>query len=418
MGSLKAWLALAALALTAAALFATASASATALCEDPAVEGACGASYPKETEVAGKSTNTVFESSIAAITCAESTTKGKTTEEATGAGVALKGQITSLTFANCSMLGTACTVTPISVPFNTATSWTEKSNGALKLESGTGGAPGATVKCGGLVNCTFTATPTLDLNGGEAGKETIVASKEALKGAGGPFCPTANWSATYVLNKPEEGRVFVGALANPVLTAGGAGAAGVAVNKKDLVKATGGGIISFDGPTPGEQVTCNASEIEGKVLTNPKAGNATATVSITNWDVLNVPQCFTQIANNGFKVLVVERIRFFTSPFLLELADTQNLPVKLTSAMGNLQIEFMFEIEKLDTHAVEKFKTCTYEAAEIKGRYDSPLNRIRFTDQPLAVAANPLPVCPASFKLSKDYRPFEDTTKNKAIFVN
>src|SRR5215468_7207620 len=120
-------------ALAAVILLAAGSASATALCEDPAVEGVCGASYPKEAEIAGKSTNTVFESGLGGIACGESTTKGKTLEEATGSGVALKGQITALTFSGCSFAGSACTVTALGLPYTTATNWTANSNGTLKI---------------------------------------------------------------------------------------------------------------------------------------------------------------------------------------------------------------------------------------------------------------------------------------------
>jgi hypothetical protein len=397
----------------------TGSASATALCEDPPTENVCGASYPKEAELVGKSTNATLKTSIANVTCKESTMAAKTSEEATEAGAALNAQVSSLTFAGCEISGgTSCTITGVHLPFSAKFNWTTGSKGTFSIESGAGGSsPGMTVVCGLILNCTLSGALTLDANGGEAGKATIVAFEETMASGGG-FCPkSATWSGTYTLSKPEEGRVFLAQKANPVLTAGGAGAAGVAVNKKDLVKTAGGSTINFEGPGGvSERVGCNNSEIGGKVLTNPRAGNAGATVSVTSWDVLNVPACFVNIVKAGITVLEVKVIKFNPLPYTLELKDTTNLPLKFTAAAENPWVEFQFRITPGTV-----IETCVYEASEIPGRYKNAASTIEVNAAPLAFDAahsGSSGVCPASMNLTVSYTPFEDTTRAKRIFVN
>jgi hypothetical protein len=201
---------LAAMAIAAVMAFAAAgSASAnTVLCEHEEGKSApaiCETPYAGGTAIEGKSTKTVLESSLGTVTCTESVSKGKTSEES---GNPLKGKIESLTFSKCTLGTTSCTATSVHLPYNAAVTHTEGTfNGIMKVTNGGTGAPGATVVCGSLINCTFTAEGIeLDALGGNPG--SIVANKETLGHEAGLICPTtATWTATYTVNTPNP--VFV-----------------------------------------------------------------------------------------------------------------------------------------------------------------------------------------------------------------
>jgi hypothetical protein len=114
------------------------------------------------------------------------------------------GHINLLTFTECTTAnGTACNVKAVNLNYSATATATGSGNGTLTIAQGTGpGAPGATVECGFLINCTFTSTDLiLDVSGG--GPAIIHAKEEPLARSGG-FCPeVATWDATYQVTAPN-----------------------------------------------------------------------------------------------------------------------------------------------------------------------------------------------------------------------
>jgi hypothetical protein len=169
--------------------------AAPAVCENPYLAHVIEAS----------STKTVLESNLGNVTCTESSSKGRTKEES---GNPLKGEIEELNFKKCTLGVANCTATAVNLPYAASLVHTEGTfNGVMTVSNGGKGAPGATVICAGVIECTFTAEGIqLDANGGATG--TIVANKEKLGFAGGAICPKeASWTATYSVSNPKP--VFI-----------------------------------------------------------------------------------------------------------------------------------------------------------------------------------------------------------------
>jgi hypothetical protein len=196
--------ALAALAMMASLGPGSASAADTALCIGGNISPFCENPFPEGTSLETSSSNATFETGLGNIKCGKSTLNGKT---AASTGDPLPIDFSAWTFTGgCALGGTGCTATPGSGPYDGTLAWTDHSNGSLLLANGGSGGPSVYFKCGFFINCTFSAEPTLDVNGGEP--MTIVAAQEPLS-ASGTFCPSSpKFSATYTASSPTV--AFVG----------------------------------------------------------------------------------------------------------------------------------------------------------------------------------------------------------------
>ncbi|MDX6609065.1 MAG: hypothetical protein QOF85_990 [Solirubrobacterales bacterium] len=199
-------------------LIGVSSSSGTALCEDKGEGGSCTNLYVKSTAFAANSTSVKFETNLGTVSCTESSFEGETTEEPTESGKSLETRIAVLKFSGCKVGETGCTVTSVKTAYAAPVSWTEGVKGSMTLKSGGSGTPGVSVKCGGIISCTSTGEPVLDVNGGEAKAATVVASKDKLTPGEGSPCPKEiSWTATYTFTAPNAGAVFVqNQIANPV----------------------------------------------------------------------------------------------------------------------------------------------------------------------------------------------------------
>lgn len=194
--------AVAALAVVATALMGVGSASATTLCEELAEVCPEGARYPAGTVIEAKlrkGTVAKLETSIGTVTCGQSATTGETAEES---GAPLDGTLTKLSFGECNLGGSACTVTVQNLPYLMQGEEIEPGNGTLVTSSGGSGEPQANVKCGSFINCNYTQKE-LTLNG-EGGSPAILrVEKVALTRVGGFFCPqVAVANAEYEVTNP------------------------------------------------------------------------------------------------------------------------------------------------------------------------------------------------------------------------
>ncbi|HEU5063127.1 MAG TPA: hypothetical protein VFT79_08265 [Solirubrobacterales bacterium] len=134
---------------------------------------------------------------FATVTCHNSSVKGKVEQH--GAGVTAKGNISSLTFTNC----TGGTVTAVTQPGNLEVHPTATTgNGTLTSNSA------KVIVHTSVGECVFTtsATDIGTLTGSNitGGKATLDIGSSAIPQTGSnPFCPSsATWSGNYVVNAP------------------------------------------------------------------------------------------------------------------------------------------------------------------------------------------------------------------------
>jgi len=140
-------------------------------------------------------THATLTSSLGNVTCKKSTVGGVINNASTA-----HGEITSLTFTECTLGSTACTVKATAPPY-TVTG--VASNQTLTITQKTGGnVPGALVECGSFINCTFSNSDiTLGFTGGTPA--FIKAEAVSLNRSGG-FCPsTSTWHAEYEVTSPK-----------------------------------------------------------------------------------------------------------------------------------------------------------------------------------------------------------------------
>lgn len=193
-------------ALAATALVGAGSASATALCV--AEQEVCQRvnTYPAGTSIAATTTKSEFKTSLATITCTESTVSGKVTEED---GSPMKGQITSATFAKCSAGILNCSMTMLNLPYGASVEWSSEDDGTAVIEEGEKGQITATVVCAPFINCTYaTGAVELSAEGGATGK--LIATEEALTKVAGSCPVEATWTATYDVTAPKPVHVASG----------------------------------------------------------------------------------------------------------------------------------------------------------------------------------------------------------------
>lgn len=268
-----------------AALAVPSAAPATALCE--ANESPCLAEdfVGEGAEVQLESSNPVITTNVTNATCEQSSATISLSNDG-GEGEPVAAQVTAFSFTgNCKTAGgTACTFTVVNLPYS-ASFEGSGGNGSMTVTDPSGA--GASVKCGFLINCTFTAKEAeLTITGGAPA--TVVAAKVPLERTGG-FCPaTAEWDATYTVGPPNPMFVVAGP---PVPTklcnaeekfcevgAGKTYAAatepsGVAANAEIVIPVPGGGVARI--------IDCNTSSLVGKTKEKENSPLRTELKSLT-----------------------------------------------------------------------------------------------------------------------------------------
>ena len=150
-------------------------------------------------------------------------------------------------------------------------------------------------------------------------------------------------------------------------------------------------------------VNCESS-LTGTVSGNPETGGGAkaATLSVFNWSFQN---CTTTFPANPAAIVTTRDLNYTMS-----VSDAAGLPITISKPGGKVK----FEIEILIG-----LGSCTYQATEIKGRFENGTNKIAFANQGIAKVAGAA-FCPALFSFSANYTPWEDVTFNpaKKVFVN
>ncbi|MFL5834506.1 MAG: hypothetical protein ACJ76B_11090 [Solirubrobacterales bacterium] len=181
---------------------ASASGTACKTNSEPCPAGDLYAAGTKMTAQLVPGTHATLTSSVGNVTCKNSTVAGVLNEPAKA-----HGEITSLTFTNCTLGETECTVSATKPPYTVTGIATPavlgKGNGDFTVTQKAGGSvPGATVVCGFFINCTFSSTDiTLKFTGGSPAK--LKAEAVNLNRSGG-ICPsTSVWHAEYEVTAPK-----------------------------------------------------------------------------------------------------------------------------------------------------------------------------------------------------------------------
>lgn len=185
-------------ALAAMAFMGAGTASATKLCSVNTSPCPAGNTYGKGTAIKAQltpGTNSVMSSGFVTISCSSSTMSGKTTSEG-GAG-AVTGEISSVTWKNCTSNLGSCTATALNTPWKVEVSGSGGS-GTMSVSN-----PGGKFTCGG-VTCEYAASKaSVSANGGSPA--TIKASGVSFSKIGGSFLcsSTASWTSTYEVTSPN-----------------------------------------------------------------------------------------------------------------------------------------------------------------------------------------------------------------------
>ncbi len=185
-------------AMAAMAFLGAGTASATKLCSVNTSPCPAGNTYGKGTSIKAQlvpGTTSTMSSGFVNITCTESTISGKTTSEG-GAG-AVKGEITSVTWKNCTSGLGACTASALNTPWSAEVTGSG-GNGTMSI-SGAGGK----FTCGGTTCEYSTSKSSVSVSGGNPA--TIKASNISFSKIGGGFLcsSTASWSGTYEATAPK-----------------------------------------------------------------------------------------------------------------------------------------------------------------------------------------------------------------------
>ncbi len=152
------------------------------------------------------STNATFATKASGSVVCSSAISMETTNEGSGSE-AVEAKVASLTFFECKLTGSTCTVTAVNLPLKGTIAHSTQPNGNLTLGSGGAGSPGATVLCGAVINCTYTvSSPVLTFEGGNPAQ--VKATAITLTGTG-KACPAAKLSGEWKLKAPNAGKVFV-----------------------------------------------------------------------------------------------------------------------------------------------------------------------------------------------------------------
>jgi YD repeat-containing protein len=185
-------------ALAALATLGAPSASATALCavkENPCRYESEFAAGTKIEAPLVSGTKATFLTNAGNVACTTSVISGETTSGG-AKEKAVEAKVSGLTFTGCKFGETSCTVTVLHLPYSASFSSPE----TFKMEHAEG--VGATVKCGLLVNCTFT-TKKAELKATGGNPAILTASKIPLERKG-TICPAeAFFDAEYSVAQPK-----------------------------------------------------------------------------------------------------------------------------------------------------------------------------------------------------------------------
>jgi hypothetical protein len=186
-------------AVVAMAFVGASSASATALCATNALP--CPSPLPSGTAIKAElkePNEAVLTSGFAVVKCKTSVIEGKTTS-AGGAGVAVLGTISSVTWSNCTCnLGGTVVATAEGLPWSTEVNWTTGTmNGVMSTSN-----PKGSFTCGGekCIYSTTTANTTV-LGGSPAVVDAEVPLTRAT-GSGLLCSASATWAAKYTVTSP------------------------------------------------------------------------------------------------------------------------------------------------------------------------------------------------------------------------
>jgi len=185
-------------AMAAMAAIGAGTASATKLCSVNTSPCPAGNTYGKGTAIKAQlvaGTKSTMSSGFVNITCTESTISGKTTSEG-GVG-AVTGEITSVTWKNCTSGLGACTASALNTP------WPAEVSGSGGSGTMTISGAGGKFTCGGTT-CEYSSSKaSVSVSGGNPA--TIKASSISFSKIGGGFLcsSTASWSGTYEATAPK-----------------------------------------------------------------------------------------------------------------------------------------------------------------------------------------------------------------------
>jgi hypothetical protein len=185
-------------AIAAMALFGAGTASATKLCSVNTSPCPAGNTYGKGTSIKTQlvaGTKSVMSSGFVTITCTESSMNGKTTSEG-GAG-AVTGEITSVTWKNCTSGLGSCTASSLKTPWPAEVTGSGGS-GTMSVKNAAG-----KFTCGGTT-CEYEASKaSVSITGGNPAKAKA-SSVSFSKIGGGFLCSsTASWTSEYEVTAPK-----------------------------------------------------------------------------------------------------------------------------------------------------------------------------------------------------------------------
>ncbi|HET8813521.1 MAG TPA: hypothetical protein VFM51_01025 [Solirubrobacterales bacterium] len=187
-------------ALAAMAMIGAGSASATKLCESNTAPCPAGETYGKGTSIKAQlvaGTSSTMSSGFVTIQCTSSSMSGKTTSAGGGAGVPVTGEITSVTWKNCTSGLGACTASALFTPWSAEVTGTGGS-GTMSVSNA-----GGKFTCGG-VTCEYKASKaSVSVTGGSPA--IIKASGVSFSKVGGGFLcsSTATWTSEYEATSPN-----------------------------------------------------------------------------------------------------------------------------------------------------------------------------------------------------------------------
>jgi hypothetical protein len=172
--------------------------SATKLCSSNTSPCPAGNTYGKGTSIKTQlvaATKSVMSSGFVTITCTESTMSGKTTSE--GGSGAVTGEISSVTWKNCTSGLGSCTTSALKTPW-LAEITGSGGNGTMSVKDAAG-----KFTCGGTT-CEYEASKaSLSVTGGSPAKAK--ASNVSFNKIGGGFLcsSTASWTSEYEVTAPN-----------------------------------------------------------------------------------------------------------------------------------------------------------------------------------------------------------------------
>lgn len=187
-------------ALAAMAMIGVGTASATKLCAINSAPCPAGDTYGKGTSIKAQlvaGTNSTMSSGFVTINCTSSSINGKTTSAGGGTGVAVAGEITSVSWKNCTSGLGSCTASALFTP------WAAEVTGSGGSGTMSVANAGGKFTCGGTT-CEYKASKaSVSVTGGSPA--IIKASGVSFsKVGGGFFCSsTATWSGEYEVTTPD-----------------------------------------------------------------------------------------------------------------------------------------------------------------------------------------------------------------------